>query len=80
MLGLYMGLLRGIAASAAWFALWFAIPATLLYPVALWAMKHTSLSQYALEGIYIYSVVALFFPTGFLVDLIYRRFLRDRRK
>jgi hypothetical protein len=72
--------LKGLAAAAAWFTLGSAIPATLLYPVVLWTAKHTNVLSDALTRSYILSVALLFLPTGFPVDMIYRRFFRDWRK
>ena len=73
-----MMLLRQIAQVVFWFFLWCAIPAALLYPVALWAAKHTVISEDALANSYIIGIGLLFLPTGFLVDFLYRRFIRDR--
>jgi hypothetical protein len=73
-----MRLAKRIAINAGWFSLWFAIPAALLYPLALWMQKHTRLSEEWLEKSYLLGVSILFFPTGFLVDFLYRRFIRDR--
>jgi hypothetical protein len=73
-----MRLLKQIAALVGWFTLWSAIPALLLYPLALWVAKHTQISGVALAKSYVLTVALLFLPTGFLVDFIYRRFLRHR--
>lgn len=61
-----------------WFFLWCAIPAALLYPLALWVGKHTLISEDALAHSYIIGISLLFLPTGFLVDFLYRRCIRDR--
>jgi ABC-type uncharacterized transport system permease subunit len=74
----FMVLLKKIAQLVFWFFLWCAIPAALLYPLALWAAKHTLISEDALANSYIIGISLLFLPTGFLVDFLYRRFIRDR--
>ena len=73
-----MRLLRQLAALVFWFFLWLAIPAALLYPIALWMAKHTRISGNALAHCYIVAIGLLFFPTGFLIDFIYRRFVRHQ--
>jgi hypothetical protein len=73
-----MRLLRQIAVLVFWFFLWAAIPASLLYPFALWMAKHTRISGHALAQDYLAAVALLFLPTGFLIDFMYRHFLRDR--
>jgi hypothetical protein len=60
---------------------WFfsvAIPAALFYPFALWVAKHTRISGHALTQGYGAAISLLFLPTGFLIDYIYRHFVRDR--
>jgi hypothetical protein len=74
-----MHMLKKIASLVGWFTLWIAIPAASLYPFALWAAKHTDISGCTLTRSYIFAVCLLFFPTGFLVDFIYRRSFRDWR-
>jgi hypothetical protein len=74
-----MRLLKQVAALVFWFFLWTAIPAALLYPFALWVAKHTQISGYALTQGYIIAIGLLFLPTGFLIDFIYGRFVRDGR-
>ena len=73
-----MRLLKQLAVNVFWFFLWAAIPAALLYPIALWVEKHTRISDYALAQGYIVAISLLFLPTGFLVDFMYRHFVRDR--
>ncbi len=74
-----MRLLSQIAASIFWFALWMGIPGALLYPVALWMLKHTQFSADFVGQGYVIAVAALFFPSAFLVDFLYRRFILKRR-
>jgi sulfite exporter TauE/SafE len=71
-----MGLLAQIAETVFWFALWLAIPAVLLYPVAVWMLKHTDLSANFVTQAFGISIAVLFLPTGVLVDFLYRRFIR----
>ena len=59
-----------------WIVLSFLIPAALLYPVALWISHH---SNYDVSAAYLIAVVVLFFPTAFLVDFLYRRFILKKR-
>jgi predicted PurR-regulated permease PerM len=73
-----MRLLKQLAALMSWFVLWTAIPAALLYPFALWMEKHTRISGYAIAKCYVVAVCLLFLPTGFLIDFIYRHFVRNR--
>jgi hypothetical protein len=75
-----MRLLKQLAALVFWFFLWTAIPAALLYPFALWMAKRTQISGYALAQCYIIAISLLFLPTGFLIDFIYRHFVRDRAR
>jgi len=74
-----MRLLKQLAVLVFWFFLWTAIPAALLYPLALWAARHTRISGYALAQGYIVGISLLFLPTGFLIDFIYRHFVRGPR-
>jgi hypothetical protein len=74
-----MRLLKQVGALVFWFTLWTATPAILLYPLALWMANHTRISAHALSQGYILAICLLFLPTGFLIDYIYRRFIRDRR-
>jgi hypothetical protein len=73
-----MRLLRQLAALVSWFFLWTAIPAALLYPFALWMAKHTQISGYALAQGYVAAIALSFLPTGFLIDFVYRHFVRGR--
>jgi hypothetical protein len=73
-----MRVLKQLAVLVFWFFLWTAIPAASLYPFALWVAKHTRISEYALAQGYIAAIGLLFLPTGFLIDFIYRHFVRDR--
>lgn len=73
-----MRLLKELGALVFWFTLWAVLPAILLYLVAFWMVNHTRISAYALAQSYIIGIALLFFPTGFLVDYIYRRFIRGR--
>lgn len=75
-----MRLLKGWAELILLFILWFAIPATLLYPVALWMSKHTQISGYALARGYVFAVALLWLPTAYLVDLIYGRSVCSRQR
>jgi len=63
------------AKEAGWFLLWALIPALLLYPIALWTANHSHLSMEAVTQGYAITVALLFFPSGFLVDFLYRRFI-----
>jgi hypothetical protein len=73
-----MRLLTQLAALVFWLFLWTAIPAALLYPVAVWMGKHTRISGYAPTQSYGAAIGLLFLPTGFLIDFMFRRFVRDR--
>jgi hypothetical protein len=72
-------LLNRMAVLVFWFFLWIAIPAGLLYPLALWMARHTQISSEAIANGYGVAIALLWLPTGFLVHFIYRRFVRDRR-
>jgi hypothetical protein len=74
-----MRLLVQIAKSAFWFALWMTIPAALLYPAVLWMLNHTRYSEYWLIEGYLIGISVLFFPTGFLVDFLYRNCILKKR-
>jgi hypothetical protein len=74
-----MRLLKELAALVFWFTLWTAIPAALLYPLAIWTVDHTNISGDAIAKSYIFAIALLFLPTGFLVDVMYRRIVFDRR-
>jgi len=63
-----------------WFGLWAAIPAVLLYPLAKWVMIHTKISPDAVAQGYVGGIGLLFFPTGFLVDFLHRRFILNRHR
>jgi hypothetical protein len=73
-----VALLKQIAHLVFWFFLWCAIPAALLYPLALWTAKHIQISEDALGQSYIVGIGLLFLPTGFLVDFLSRPFIRGR--
>jgi len=73
-----MRLLKRLAVLVFWFFLWAAVPAALLYPFALWMEKHTRISGYAIAKGYVAAVCLLFLPTGFLIDFMYRHFVRNR--
>ncbi len=73
-----MRLLKQVAALVFWLFLFSAIPAILLYPFALWMARHTQISGHALTQGYIVAIGLLFFPTGFLIDFVYRHFVRGR--
>jgi hypothetical protein len=73
-----MRLLKQLGVLVFWFFLWSVIPAALLYPFALWVAKHTRVSGHALAQGYIAAIGLLFFPTGLLIDFMYRHFVRDR--
>ena len=73
-----MRVLKQLAVLVFWFFLWTAIPAALLYPLALWMAKHTQISGHALAQGYGAAIALLFLPTGFLIDFMYRHFIRDR--
>ena len=74
-----MRLLKQIATLVFWFFLWSVIPASLVYPFALWMAKHTQISPGALAQSYACAIALLFFPTGFLIDFMYRLFILERR-
>ena len=65
---------------AFWVFVCLAIPTALLYPLALWAMKHTLISERTIGLAWSIGFALLFFPTAFAVDFLYRRFIRDRAK
>ncbi len=73
-----MRVLNQLAVLVFWFFLWTAIPAALLFPLALWMAKHTRISGHALAQGYVAATVLLFLPTGFLIDFMYRNFIRER--
>jgi hypothetical protein len=73
-----MRVLKQLAVLVFWFFLWTAIPAALLYPLALWMSKHTQISAHALAQGYGAAIALLFLPTGLLIDFMYRHFVRDR--
>lgn len=75
-----MRLLRQVTALVGWFLLFTAIPAVALYPLMGWMAVHTQISESALTNSYIAAIGLLFLPTAFLVDFIYGRLVRDRRK
>jgi hypothetical protein len=54
-------------------------PAALLYPVALWVLNHTHLSEHSVINGYVIGIGVLFLPTGFLVDYLYRKFILSQR-
>ena len=74
-----MRVVKQLAVLVFWFFLWTAIPAALLYPFALWMAKHTQISGHALAQGYVAAIGLLFLPTGFLIDFMYRHFVRDRQ-
>jgi len=73
-------ILKQITALVFWFFLWSAIPAALLWPMAVCVLKHTQISEHLVVNSYIAGVIVLFFPTGILVDFLYRRFISNRRR
>jgi membrane protease YdiL (CAAX protease family) len=73
-----MAAFKAIAGVVFCFSLWFAVPAALLYPLALWAAKHTPISNDAVAQGYVIAVAILFLPTGILIDFLYRRLFRLR--
>ena len=68
-----MRIAKEIAAIVFWFSLCTGIPATLLYPIALWMLSHTTLSQFVVVKLYVVGIGLFFLPTALLIDLIYRR-------
>jgi hypothetical protein len=48
-----------------------------LYPLALWALRHTLISERAIIQCYAIGIALLFLPTGLVIDFLYRRFVRD---
>ena len=72
-------MLAQIAETVFWLALWIIIPATLLYPAALWMLNHTDYSEHVLVQGYVIAICVLFLPTGFLVDFLYRKFIFKKR-
>jgi hypothetical protein len=68
-----MGGLKRFAIVMLWFFLCCAIPAALLYPLELWALTHTRMSENAMTDSYIAGIGLLFFPAWLLIDFIYRR-------
>jgi predicted PurR-regulated permease PerM len=70
--------LKRLAELVSWFALWAGLPAALLYPIALWMERRTQFSGEAIAQSYLVAVSVLFFPSAYLVDFLYRRFIRDR--
>ncbi len=75
-----MQILKQIVALVFWFFLWTAIPAALLYPLGVYVMDHTQISEPLVVQSYIAAIGLLFIPTGLLVDFLYRRFLHNRRR
>jgi hypothetical protein len=73
-------LLEELGKTALWMALWVCSPAVLLYPIALWAAKHTQVPTGELNQYYCIAVALLFFPTAFLVHYIVRFILHRREK
>ncbi len=77
-----MVILKQLAELVFWFFLWCAIPAVLLYPLAIWTLKHTLISEHAIIQCviqcYAIGIALLFLPTGLVIDFLYRRFVRDR--
>ena len=76
----FMRLLKDLGTALFWMTLWIAIPATMLYPLALWMVNHTRFSAYRAGQSYVIAIALLFLPTGFLVDYLYRSLIRDRHK
>ena len=70
---------RVIAETIFWFSLWIALPALLLYPVAVFALRHSQYSDDIIGKVYIISVAVLFFPSAFALDFLYRKFILSRR-
>ncbi len=75
-----MRLLKYVAAFAGWAALSGAIPTALLYPAVFWIAGHKNLSVDALGRMYALLVALLFLPTAFLVELFYRRLIRNGQR
>ncbi len=73
-----MEVLKQIAALVGWFFLWFAIPSALLYPLAIWLLNHTHISENAVVNSYFFGIALLWLPTAFLVDFFVQRFLHNR--
>jgi hypothetical protein len=71
-----MVILKQLAELVLWFFLWCAIPAVLLYPLAIWVLKHTLISERVIITSYLIGVGLLFLPTGLVIDFLYRRFVR----
>jgi hypothetical protein len=70
-----MVILKQLAKVVFWFFLWCAIPAVLLYPLAIWALKHMLISEHVIIQCYVIGIALLFLPTGLVIDSLYRRFL-----
>ncbi len=71
-------LLTLIGQTVFWCALLMGIPAALLYPAVVWMLKNTQYSENSLIQGYLLGIAVLFIPTGFLVDFLYRRFIRRK--
>jgi len=69
-----MRIVKEISAIVFWLGLWIVIPAAVLYPVVLWTTIHADISQERITNLYMVGIGLLFLPTGFLVDLVHRRF------
>jgi hypothetical protein len=72
-------ILAQIGETVFWFSSWIFIPAALLFPVVVWMLENTQYSETFLIQGYGLAVAALFLPTGFLVDFLYRKLIRNKR-
>jgi hypothetical protein len=68
-----MWVVKGLATIIFWFSLWCAIPAVMLFPLALWAAKNTFFSVDSIAESYMIGVCLFFLPTAFLLDFLYRK-------
>jgi catechol 2,3-dioxygenase-like lactoylglutathione lyase family enzyme len=64
-----------IAQIALVFSIWVLVPAIVFFPVAMWLAKHTNFAVDSLSQAYVFAIAALWIPSGFVVDFLYRRFV-----
>jgi hypothetical protein len=63
-----------------WIFLCAAIPAAVLYPLEIYLLTHTQISEEVLVQCYGAGICVLFLPTAFLVEFLYRRLVCDCRR
>jgi hypothetical protein len=65
-----MAILKQLTDVVFYFSLSSAIPSALLYPLALWVARNTSISGKVLAQSYFAGIGLLWFPTAFLVEFL----------